>query len=120
MRTFKNKWFTRFADKEGVSDTDLKNVIRELEAGQIDADLGSGVFKQRVARQGAGKRGGYRVIVFFKKGERGFFFHGFAKSRLANISDAELSIYKLMAKHLLALNDKQLEVEIADGTLKEF
>jgi hypothetical protein len=43
MRTFKNKWFTRFADKEGLSDTDLKNVIRELEAGQIDADLGSGV-----------------------------------------------------------------------------
>ena len=30
----------------------------------IDADLGGGLIKQRVARAGAGKSGGYRTLVF--------------------------------------------------------
>ncbi|MDR1468123.1 MAG: type II toxin-antitoxin system RelE/ParE family toxin [Spirochaetaceae bacterium] len=38
------------------------------EAGNFDANLGGFVYKQRVARKGQGKRGGYRTIVLFKRG----------------------------------------------------
>jgi hypothetical protein len=58
MRIFKNQWFTRFAAKERIADEELKAMINQLEAGQADADLGSGVYKVRVARPGADKSKG--------------------------------------------------------------
>jgi hypothetical protein len=43
MRIFKNQWFTRFAAKEGITDWELQDIVNQLEAGQADAELGSGV-----------------------------------------------------------------------------
>ncbi|MCL1929093.1 MAG: type II toxin-antitoxin system RelE/ParE family toxin [Treponema sp.] len=64
MRIFKNTWFTRFADKEGIADDELKEAVNRLETGQA-AELGGDVYKVRIARSGEGRSGGYRVIVFF-------------------------------------------------------
>ena len=72
VRIFKNAWFSRFARKEGIGDDELRDIVDELEAGQADADLGGDVYKQRLARPGEGKSGGYRVIVFFRSEERTF------------------------------------------------
>jgi hypothetical protein len=80
VRIFKNTWFSRFAAKEGISDEELKGLEERLEYGGAGADLGGGVYKQRIARSGGGKSGGYRVIVYFKSGHRTFFVYGFAKS----------------------------------------
>ena len=103
MRIFKNTWFTRFAGKEGITDTELKEEVNRLEAGQADADLGGGVYKLRVARYGEGKAGSYRVIVFFKSEERTFFVYGFAKSAIGNISDKQLKNFKKTAKVVLVV-----------------
>jgi hypothetical protein len=46
----------------------------------LDADLGGGVIKQRIARKGGGKSGGFRALILLRAGERAFFVHGFAKS----------------------------------------
>ncbi|MCY3994976.1 MAG: type II toxin-antitoxin system RelE/ParE family toxin, partial [Rhodobacter sp.] len=35
----------------------------------IDADLGGGVIKQRIARRGGGRSGGFRTILLFRRGE---------------------------------------------------
>jgi hypothetical protein len=43
VRIFKNWWFARFADKEGVSDEELKAVAGAFEEGHFDTDLGGGV-----------------------------------------------------------------------------
>jgi hypothetical protein len=56
MRRFKDKAFVRFAGKAHISDEDLLNVLAELEAGHIDADLGGYVYKQRIARKGGKRR----------------------------------------------------------------
>jgi len=109
VRVFKNTWFTRFADKEGITDGELKEKVNQLEAGQADADLGGGVYKVRVARSGEGKSGGYRVIVFFKSEERLFYVYGFAKSAMGNIDSKQLKRYKKTAKVTLAYTDKQLD-----------
>jgi hypothetical protein len=64
------------------------------ERGLIDADLGGGVIKQRVAREGEGKSGGFRTMILFKTGTRAFFVHGFAKNKMDNISDNDLVLLR--------------------------
>ena len=101
MRIFKNTWFTRFADKEGITDSELRDLADQLEAGQADANLGGDVYKIRIARHREGKSGGYRVIVFFKSEEKTFYVYGFAKSDRENIDRKERSDYKELAKNIL-------------------
>jgi hypothetical protein len=53
-------------DKEGITDNELKEIVKQLENGQFYANLGGGVYKMQLARPSEGKSGGYRVIVIFK------------------------------------------------------
>jgi len=53
-------------------------------------DLGGGVFKQRVAKPGGSRSGGFRTIILFRVGGHSFFAHGFAKNEKANVSAEEL------------------------------
>ena len=69
LRVFKNAWFGRFARKDKISADLLWEAVERAERGLIDADLGGGVIKQRIARPGAGKSKGYRSIVIYRKGE---------------------------------------------------
>ena len=120
MRIFKNPWFARFASREGINDSELKEIVGNiLEIGKADANLGGGVYKVRIARPGEGKSGGFRVLVFFKTGERTFFRYCFAKSAQDNISKAELRIMKKQAKAFFAQSDEQIEKQLALGTLLE-
>ncbi len=42
-------------------------MLREaVERGLMDADLGGGVIKQRVARPGQGRSGGLRVLIAYR------------------------------------------------------
>ena len=119
MRVFKNKPFARFARKAGLDDEVLRQAIDAAERGLVDADLGGGVIKQRVARQGGGKSGGFRTIVLFRHGERAFFVHGFAKSDLGNIRADELAAFRMLASHLLAYDDAALAAAVEAGALME-
>jgi hypothetical protein len=119
MRIFKNRWFTRFARKEGIGNDELKEIVRQLESGQYDANLGGNVYKHRAARPGDGDSGGYRVIVFFKSGERTFFVYGFAKSDMANINEKDEQDFKVAAKKRFSLTDTQLDALIKAGELTE-
>jgi len=56
----------RFVRRERINDADLKEAIERAERGIIDADLGHGVIKQRVARTGQGRSGGFRMIVAYR------------------------------------------------------
>jgi len=97
---FKNTWFARFASKEGIKDSELRELVDQLEAGQADANLGGDVYKIRISRPGEGKSGGYRVIVFFKSEDKTFYVYGFAKSDKENIDRKEKSDYKELAKKI--------------------
>ncbi len=119
MRVFKNAWFGRFARKEKIAAAALLGAVLRAENGQIDADLGGGVIKQRIARPGEGKSKGYRSIVLFRKGTRCFFVYGFPKSDLGNIGVDEEALFKKMAKQVLALTDAQLSVLVANGQFEE-
>ena len=119
MRIFKSRWFQRFARKEGIPDAVICDAVARAEKGQIDADLGGGVIKQRIARPGQGKSKGYRTIIFFRRGDKAFFEYGFAKSQRANINDDEKEKYKEAAKHILALTEKHLAELLKRGDFVE-
>ena len=85
MRIFKSGWFQRFARKEGITDAVLREAVARAEKGQIDADLGGEVIKQRIARPGQGRSKGYRTIILFRRGAKAFFEYEFSKSHRANI-----------------------------------
>lgn len=80
MRIFKNAWFERFARKQKLEDAALRDAIQRAEQGLIDADLGGGVIKQRVARPGQGKSGGYRTIILYRQSHRAFFIYQNARN----------------------------------------
>lgn len=119
MRVFKTKPFARFADDEGIAAEELCMAVRRAEAGLIDADLGGGVIKQRLARPGQGRSGGYRGILLYRRGERVFFVYGFAKSGRDNIRKDELKAFRKLADEMLALDDKALAASIKNGTITE-
>ena len=72
VRIFKTRWVARFSRRERIEDRSLLEAILRAERGIIDADLGGGIIKQRVARPGQGRSGGFRMLV---AGER-FARHG--------------------------------------------
>lgn len=85
----------------------------------MDADLGGGVIKQRVARPGKGKSGGYRTLILFRQGDRAIFAFGFAKSGQANISKADLALLRDTASEALEWSAGELDRLVASGTLVE-
>ena len=119
MRTFSSRWFQRFARKEGIADAALREAVARAEKGQIDANLGGEVIKQRIPRPGHGRSKGYRTIILFRRGERAFFVYGFSKSQRANIDDDEERQFKEAAKHVLALTEKQLTELVMRGDFSE-
>ena len=119
MRIFQNKAFIRFAKKAGIGDAVLCEAIRNAERGLIAADLGGGIIKQRIARPGQGKSGGFRTLIVFRAAARAFFVHGFAKNEKDNIGQDELVALKKLAAALLAYDDRAIARVIASGTLTE-
>lgn len=119
MRVFKNKSFARFCRKARITDAVLCGAVDAASRGLIDADLGGGVIKQRIARHGEGKSGGFRTIILFRICERAFFVHGFAKNERDNIRDDELDAFKMLAAMMMAYGDDALDKAIENGTLTE-
>ena len=119
MRVFKNKWFQKWAAKEGLDDEALRAAVEEMENGLIDAALGGHVVKKRVALPGRGKRGGSRTLVVYQEADKAFFVYGFAKNERANISDKELKALKLLATQLLGYTNPALVKAIEAGELIE-
>jgi hypothetical protein len=119
MRAFVVKAFGRFQRREKIADAMLCAALDNASQGLIDADLGGNVIKQRVARAGQGKSGGYRALVAFRSGERAVFLFGFAKNDRANIRPDQLAQLKLYAQRWLGLDEDQVADAISDGELRE-
>ncbi len=119
MQVFKTKWFARFARNEGILDKSLREAIERAERGLIDADLGGGLIKQRVARPGQGRSGGYRVIVAYRARNLAVFFYGFAKNERANIDSKQLATARKFAAKWLAADSASINLAVEEGELTE-
>jgi hypothetical protein len=94
VRIYKTKEFGRFARREKINDVALCEAVDRAERGLIDADLGSGLIKQRVARPGQGRSGGFRTLLAYRAASRTVFVYGFAKSERGNIDPDERAFWR--------------------------
>jgi hypothetical protein len=116
---YKLKSFARFARAEDIDDGSLAEAVERAARGLIDADLGGGLIKQRVARKGQGRRGGYRVMVAFRAADFAVFLFGFAKSAQANLDDRQLNMLRGFAAAWLAADAKTIRQALEQGELVE-
>ncbi len=119
MRVFKTRFFAKFARKEKIKDAALCEAVARAGRGLIDATLCNGLIKQRVARQGEGRSGGFRTIIAVTFGDRAVFSHGFAKSETENIDEAELVEHKLLASRVLPMSTAAIEAALKNKFLSE-
>ncbi len=119
MRVFKTKEFARFTRREQISDAALCEAVSRAERGLVDADLGGGLIKQRIARKGQGRSGGFRTLLVYQAGDRSVFVYGFAKSARSNIGTKELSLWRTVAAAFLAMDGSALEAAVAASEVTE-
>lgn len=118
-RVFKTRYFSRWMRKTELTDSALCAAVSEMAAGLIEADLGGGVFKKRVALPGRGKSGSARTLVATNKGNRWFFIFGFEKNERANLSTKEVEAVQRIATDLLRLGSSELDAQVVSEALKE-
>jgi len=139
---YKTKGFARFQKKAGIADSDLWKAVKAAHRGLVDADflsrtlvptmmhfllaaeidlyqddLGGGVIKQRIAREGEGKSGGSRSIILFRRGSRAVYVYGFEKKDRANSKTDELEAFRELATILLSCTDTEMTREVLAGSL---
>ena len=118
MRIFKTKALAKWTRNNGVSDDALIEAVDRAFKGLIDADLGGHVIKQRVARPGQGKRGGFRMLIGIGR-NRAVYLFGFAENERDNISNNELLTLREIASGVLNASEENLAQALKDGTLIE-
>jgi hypothetical protein len=119
VRIFKTKWFARYSRQERIGDHSLHEAIERAERGLVDADLGGGIIKQRVARTGQGRSAGYRLLIAYRYGDRAVFLYGFAKKERDNIEEDELETLREIGAVWLEAKIDRLEHAIREGILHE-
>lgn len=119
VRVFKTKEFTRFARKSEIDDEALCEAIARAERGLIDADLKNGLIKQRIARKGRGKSGGFRTIIAYKIEDKSIFMYGFAKNEQTNVSAKDLAFVRTTAKELMDLDEDGFELALDEFGILE-
>ena len=113
IRVFKTPWFSKHALKAGIQDIELCQAIKEMNAGQWDANLGGNVFKKRL------NDNRHRSILLTKTDTYWFFTYLFAKADTENISTDELKGFKKLAKDYGLLSDKSVEMLLDSKELLE-
>lgn len=119
MRIYRTKWVGRFARREKIKDGDLADAVSRAGRGLIDADLSGGIIKQRVARAGQGRSGGFRMLLAYQDGHRAVFLYGFAKSERENIANDELQTLREIGAAWLAADARQIARAIEENALQE-
>ncbi|MBS0602373.1 MAG: type II toxin-antitoxin system RelE/ParE family toxin [Proteobacteria bacterium] len=119
MSIYQTRWFDRWARKEGLAADCICVAVREMASGLVDADLGGGLVKKRIARFGQGKRGGFRTLVATNRSSRWIFVFGFPKNQRGNINDNELLALKKLSDHFLSLSQAEIVQVLNAGELLE-
>ena len=122
VRIFLTKRFAKNSADEGIEIDSLINLVQDIETETNQGkwrDLGGGVFKASVAREGEGVSGGFRVIIMIRRGDKAFFVQVFSKKDKANLSETELKFHKERAREWLNWNSDEIEIQLATNKMKE-
>lgn len=118
-RIFKTRYFSRWMRKTNLTNAILCQAVEEIIAGLVDAELGGGIVKKRVAFPGRGKRGSVRTLLATNRNNRWFFLFGFEKNERDNITQLELDALKELAQSWLSISEELLQAALIAGELEE-
>jgi len=99
----KRRDFARWQESVKITDAVLCSAVEEMARGLIDGNLGGYLYEKRLAREGAGKRGGYRTLLAARIGYRYVSLHGYAKNEKVDITPDEKLALQLAGKIILEL-----------------
>lgn len=123
MPVYKTKLFSDWQKKEGVPDKSLCVAVCEMSRGLIDANLGGGLLKKRIAcprsRSGAGVSSDSRTLLATYHNDAWYFLYGFFESERDNIDNQELLALKRLAAELHSMATTAISKLLADNELKE-
>ena len=89
-RVFINRSVAKWMRRTRVSERQLCDAVAEMQKGLVDADLGGGIVKKRIAIKDRGKSGGGRTLIATNRGDRWLFLYAFEKAERVNITPKEL------------------------------
>jgi len=118
-RVFRTRSFERSMRRSTLTDEALCRAVDEMRRGLIDASLGGGVFKKRVALPGRGKRGSVRTLIATQRGSHWFFLFGYEKNQRATISSTERDLLLGLATDLFGMSGAQIASALMSGELYE-
>ena len=118
MNLYKTRTFSRLTQKYEVPDDALQAAVEEMRKGIIHARLGGGLYKQRVALDGRGKRGGSRVLIAANLNDKWFFLYCFLKKDTDNLKEDEEQVYKALARFFLGMSEIDITKAIREGVLE--
>lgn len=119
QRVFRTRSFNRSLRRSALTDAVLCRAVEEMRRGLVDADLGGGIFKKRVALPGRGKRGSVWTMIAAPRGSHWFFLFGYEKNERATISRTERDVLLLYAAEFLGMGSTQLDHAVKCGDLQE-
>ena len=77
------------------------------------------MIKQRSARRNEGMSRGFKSIILFRRGDRAFFFYGFAKGDRDNLRPGELEVCRSFADEVFGYDEADLDKAVDLNKLKE-
>jgi hypothetical protein len=124
MRVFEIKGFARWARKEGITDSVVLEMAKDLTSNnpnhQIDS-LPGDLMKMRWGKGNRSSRAGYRIIVGYckPKDDRILFLTGFAKNERENLGDKEQKLLVIYAKNAIKKTDAEIAKLLNEGEFLE-
>ncbi|MBS1257845.1 MAG: hypothetical protein MAG551_00898 [Candidatus Scalindua arabica] len=114
MIKLKSRWFAKWAKKNNIKDSDLVITIGNLKQNKSTVNLGSNLYKVRIAKPSRGKSGGHRTLVVHMQGNRAIYIYGFSKNEKDNLSKDELKDFRELSKTLSKITIKEIDKVVAN------
>ncbi len=107
------------ARKLRIPDQKFIEAAQRARDGKAYADLGGGVYKERIARKGQGCSSGFRTVLCLRHDGDALFFAIFEKKRNANLNDEELKTALRIASEFRAFSEQDIRAAIAARKFRE-
>lgn len=119
MENLATRHLTKKAMKFRILEIRFVEAAQRVREGHGSASLGGGLFKERIAREGQGRSGGYRTLCCLREDGIVIFFSVFAKKDKDNLDKQELLEARRVAAGFKALSEEDLRAALAAGALTE-
>lgn len=118
-RVFINRSVAKWMRRTRIGERILCDTVAEMQKGLVDADLGGGVVKKRIAIKDRGKSAGARTLIATNRGDRWLFLYAFEKAERVNVTPKELDALQQVAQLFLDLRPEDLNQYAMHWALQE-